>query len=441
MRPRILRALIGLAVLCCSTGTSTGQLLRSGGLKAFVGARLFDGTGRGVVENAVLLIKDGRVVSAGPASRIRIPLDAERVDVAGRTIVPGFVNTHSHVGETLGLTASAENATNANVMSQLALYARYGVTTVVSLGGDHQAGFDVRDVQDTLGLNRARLYVAGPVLDPKTPDEARAQVREAAALGVNIVKIRVDDNLGTTPKMPVPVYQAVIDEAHRQKLRVAAHLFYLEDAKALVSSGADFVAHSVRDADVDDEFIRMLKVRGVCVCPTLTREVSAFVYESTPAFFSDPFFARDADANVLQQLRDPARQEAMRTSAAAMRYKAALDVAMRNLKRLSQAGVRIAFGTDTGPPGRFQGYFEHMEMELMARAGLTPTQILLSATGDGAACAKLEDRVGTLTPGRWGDFVVLDADPLENILNTRTINSVWIAGNRIERKAASATQP
>lgn len=439
--PGTLSIAIGILLITYGSVRPIGQVMRRDGLKAFVGARLFDGTGRGVVPNAVLLVRNGRVVSAGPATRIRVPLDAERIDVAGRTIIPGLVNTHGHVGETLGLTASADNATSANVAAQVALYARYGITTIVSLGGDHQAGFDFRNSQNTVALDRSRLYVAGPVLDPKTVFEARAQVAEVAALGVDVVKIRVDDNLGTTPKMPVPVYQAVIDEAHKRKLRVAVHLFYLEDAKSVVSSGADFIAHSVRDQMVDDELIRMLKARGVCVCPTLTREVSTYVYENPPAFFSDPFFRREADPSVLQQLQEPARQEAMRNSPAAARYKEALGVAMRNLKRLSEQGVRIAFGTDSGPPARFQGYFEHMELELMARAGLTPTQILLSATGDAARCAHLADQVGGLTTGRWADFIVLDADPLTDILNTRTINSVWIAGNRVERKASAPTQP
>jgi imidazolonepropionase-like amidohydrolase len=212
---------------------------------------------------------------------------------------------------------------------------------------------------------------------------------------------------------------------------VAAHIFYLEDAKGVLAAGADFIAHSIRDRDVDDEIIRQLKARDVCLCPTLMREVSAFVYESEPSFFSDPFFLREADASVLALLRDPKRQETTRTSAAAQSYKKALETASRNLERLVQAGVRIAMGTDTGPPGRFQGYFEHMELELMAKAGLTPRQILLSATGDAARCTKLDGKVGTIRPGAAADFVVLARNPLDDIRNTRSIESVWIAGNKV----------
>jgi imidazolonepropionase-like amidohydrolase len=231
--------------------------------------------------------------------------------------------------------------------------------------------------------------------------------------------------------MSPEIYRAVIDEAHRRGLRVAAHLFYLNDAKSLLDAGADFIAHSIRDADVDDAVIAALKKRNVCVCPTLMREVSTFVYESKPPFFSDPFFLKHADRDTVAALQEPARQEAMRKSPAAQRYKAALDMAERNLKKLSDAGVTIAMGTDTGPPARFQGYFEHMELELMAKSGLTPRQVLASATRDAARCMKIDAELGTLQSGKWADFVVLNADPLADIKNSRAIDSVWIAGNKV----------
>jgi imidazolonepropionase-like amidohydrolase len=179
--------------------------------------------------------------------------------------------------------------------------------------------------------------------------------------------------------------------------------------------------------------IAALTARNVCVSPTLMREVSTFVYESMPPFFSDPDFLKHADAQQVARFKDPKVQEAMRTSASAQRYKSALEVAMRNLKKLSDAGVGIAMGTDsgTGLPGRFVGYFEWMELEMMAKAGLTPPRILASATRDAARCLKLEQELGTLEPGKWADFVVLDADPLANISNIRKIDSVWIAGKRI----------
>ena len=436
----ILLSALAVAVLAPTSHSKAQQALPRGGLKAFVNARLIDGMGGPLIAGAVVLVNDGRIQAAGPAARITVPVSAQRVDVDGRVIVPGFINAHGHVGDAQGLKSGPEFNTIENVARQLSLYARYGVTTVFSLGDEGgDATIRVRDGQNTVNLDHARLFVSGPVLNPKTPEEAREQVAASAARGVNIIKIRVDDNLGRTAKMPEPVYRALIEEAHARKLRVAAHLFYLADAKGLLRAGVDFLAHSVRDTDVDAELIGLLKARDVCVCPTLAREVSTFVYETTPSFFTDPFFRREADPAVLEHLSAPERQATVRASASAQQYKVALGVAKRNLKQLSDAGVRIALGTDTGVLGRFQGYFEHMEMDLMTEAGLTPAQILQAATSDAARCMQLAD-VGTLTPGRWADFVVLEGSPLDAIANAHQINSVWIAGNRLERTANTSSQ-
>jgi imidazolonepropionase-like amidohydrolase len=421
-----LRHLLAFAVIGAGL-TSTLASQPSSSTKALTGVRLIDGTDRAPIDNATILVRDGRVAAAG--ANVAIPAGAQRIALAGKTVVPGLINAHGHVGDTVGLAAGRYSAEN--VSRDLRLYAAYGVTTVFSLGGDQAAGFAARNSQATPSLDRARLFVAGPVLAPKTPDEARKLVDDDAAMKVDIVKIRVDDNLGTTPKMTPEIYRAVIDEAHKKGLRVAVHLFYLADAKSALDAGADFIAHSIRDADVDAEVIAALKKRSVCVCPTLMREVSTFVYESTPPFFADPFFQKHADAPTVAALKEPARQEAMKKSPAAQRYKTALEVASRNLKKLSDAGVTIAMGTDTGPPARFQGYFEQMELELMAKAGLTPRQVLASATRDAARCMRIDKDLGTLEAGKWADFVVLNADPLSDIKNTRTIDSVWIAGNRL----------
>jgi len=403
-------------------------------VKVFAGARLIDGTAAAPIENAVLVVRDGKIEAVGPAGRVAVPKGATRVDLAGKTVIPGLINAHGHVGETVGLRSGPELNTRDNVLRQLGLYARYGVTTVFSLGGDGEAGFQLREGGRAATGGRARLYVSGPVITAATPEEARARVDEVAALKPDFVKIRVDDNLGTATRMPPPVYRAVIERARSHGLPVAAHIYYLEDAKGLLEAGVAFIAHSIRDREVDDELIRLLKQRDVCVSPTLMREVSTFTYESEPVFFADPFFLREADPAVLALLRDPKRQEAVRTSRSAQAYKTALEVASRNLKKLADAGVRLAMGTDTGPPARFQGYFEHVELELMAKAGLTPRQILVSATGDAARCMGVAGKIGTLQPGAWADFVVLTGNPLGDIRQTRAIESVWIGGAAVPRK-------
>ena len=404
---------------------------QGGSTQAFLGATVIDGTGAAPIPTAVMLVRDQRVVAIGPGDGMDVPDGATWIDLAGRFIIPGLINAHGHVGSTDGFETGATVNTDTNVARQLALYARYGVTTVVSLGDDREAGFRAREANANAAIDRARLYVAGPVVTANTPAEAQKAVDAAAVLKPDWIKIRVDDNLGTGRKMPPEVYGAVIDRAHEHGLRVAAHVFYLADAKALLRAGVDFLAHSVRDADVDRELVELMKARDVCLSPTLMREVSTFVYESRPAFFDDPFFRRDADPKVLAMLDDPGRQAKMSASRSAQAYKKALEVARRNVKALHEAGVRLAFGTDTGPPARFQGYFEQLELEELVKSGLTPAQALLSATGDAARCTGLADRVGTLQPNRYADFIVLTRNPLDDIRHTRTIQSVWVAGNRV----------
>lgn len=383
--------------------------------RAFTGVTLIDGTGSAPIANATLLVQNGKVVAAGPSARVSIPANAERIALTGKVVMPGLINAHGH----------------ASSVANLETYAAYGVTTVYSLGDETPPVFAARDAQRSTPPRHARVYVAGPVLNPSSQDEARALVARDAELKVDIVKIRVDDNLGTARKMAPDIYRAVIEAAHTRGMRVAAHLYYLDDAKALLAAGADYIAHSVRDVPVDDAFVKALKASGVCYSPTLMREVSTYVFETTPAFLRDSQFLAHANKEWIATVTQPARQEATRTSASAQKYKAQLPVAMKNLKTLHDAGVPIAMGTDTGPVGRFQGYFELMELEMMVDAGLTPAQALQSATRDAARCLRLDSELGTLTPGKWADFVVLDASPLERIANIRRQHAVYVGGERV----------
>jgi imidazolonepropionase-like amidohydrolase len=399
--------------------------------RVFTGARLIDPVTARVTANATVVVRGGRIVAGGPGNTVRTPADSAASDLGGQFVLPGFISAHVHVSDVNGDRPRAY--TEENTLRQLGVFARYGITTVWSLDGERAPAFAARDSQNTPALDRTRLYVAGSAIGAKTPDEARQMVAAVAALKPDVIKIRVDDNLGTAAKMTPDVYRAVIEEAHRRGLRVAAHLFYLDDAKDLLRAGVDIVAHSVRDKDIDDEFIALMKARRVSYCPTLTRDLSTFVYESTPAFFSDPFFLREADRDVVARLQQPAAQEAMRASKTAQGYKAALTVAKRNLKRAADAGVVIVMGTDAGPfPERFQGYFEHLEMQMMVEAGMTTAQVLRAATIDATRAMKM-DGVGELKPGAWADFVSLERNPLQDIRNTRSIGGVWIAGNRVAR--------
>lgn len=418
--------------------TNTAQTTSAETTKAFVGAQILTEAGKPALKNGVLLVRGGKVIAVGPTTSVRVPAEAEIINLADKYIIPGLISAHVHVSDVQGLRPPAY--TEENALRQLGVFARYGITTVWSLGGEKEPAFRLRDAQNTAALERTRLYLAGDVITGKTPEEARQMVAKVAATKPDVIKIRVDDNLGTSAKMTPEVYRAVIAAAHRLGLRVAAHIFYLEDAKELLRAGADVIAHSVRDKEIDAEFIALMKKRNIPYCPTLTREISTFIYETTPAFFADPFFLREADRDVVAQLQEPQRQAALQKSATAQGYKAALPTAKRNLKKAADAGLLIALGTDAGPfANRFQGYFEHLEMEMMAEAGMTPAQILRSATTDAARTMKVSG-IGALTKNAWADFVVLSQDPAKNIRHTRSIASVWIAGNKIKGSEPSPAQ-
>jgi len=425
----------GVAIKIVCAGATTICLVLTamsalGAPLALTNARIIDGTGAAPIENGTLIINAGRIIAVGATGNIVIPADAEQQSLAGKTITPGFINSHGHVGAVRGLEAGHYN--RENLLRQLDLYARYGVTTVISLGDDEAEGFALRAQQNTPELDRARLFVAGPVLSAQSPEEAHALVDETAGLSPDFIKIRVDDNLGRTPKMSPEIYQAFSDRADHHDIPLAVHTYYLQDTKNLIRAGADFIAHSVRDVHVDGEFIDLMRTGNLCYSPTLTRELSTYVYESEPAFFTDPFFLANADPQVVETLRDPERQQRLQNSVAAQQYKASLPIAMANVKMLADAGVQIAMGTDSGPPARFQGYFEHLEMWMMQDAGMSPMQILQAATGGAAECMGLRE-TGTLETGKWADMLIMGDDPAQDIRNTRSLEQVWIAGKPVHR--------
>jgi imidazolonepropionase-like amidohydrolase len=268
----------------------------------------------------------------------------------------------------------------------------------------------------------------GVPFEVETVEQVKKDVAFLAGKKVDLVKIWVDDHFGREQKIPLDLSQAIIKAAAAHNLKVGAHIFYLEDAQNLIDRGLFALLHSVRDKEVDDRLIQTMKKRGAWMAAaTLTRELSSFVYAKPPQWLDDPFFTRSVSSDVTQTLKAPGQKAV----GADPRYSTALDVAKRNLKKLVDAGVKYGFGTDTGPPGRFPGYFEHLEMQLMADAGLTPTQIIQAATKNGAEFLGVSKDLGTLENGKWADLIVLGRNPLDNIQNTRSIEMVLIAGKKV----------
>jgi imidazolonepropionase-like amidohydrolase len=412
------------------------------------GARLIDGTGRPVRDNAALVIEGDRITAVGTTGKLARPKGARVIDVHGRTIMPGLISAHSHVGLVTGTANRADAYTREAVEHAAVLYEQYGVTSVVTLGLNRDLVFELRDQQKQGKFPGASIFTAGrgigapggPPPQPVAPDqiyraatvdEARAQVRELAGHHVDLVKIWVDDNFGKLAKMQPDVYGAVIDECHKHGLRVAAHVFYLADAKALVAAGVDVLAHSVRDLPVDAELVRALKSRGVFYIPTLSVDESFFVFAEQPQVLDDEFFKRAVSPELVQMFQSQAYRDKVKANPSVPKEKAAFAVAQGNLKTLHAAGVHVAFGTDSGAnPERIPGWGEHHELELMVRAGLSPMDAIVAATQTSAAVIKASDR-GTLEAGKRADFLVLAADPTADIRNTRQLVSVWHGGREI----------
>jgi imidazolonepropionase-like amidohydrolase len=404
----------------------------AGGVVALTGARVIDGTGRAPIEQATVIVApNGRVQAVGPASSVQVPAGATRVDLAGKTIMPGMINAHAHLNYFKEMGGPVRD----QLVRRLRTYAEYGVTSAVSLGSteaDELEGIKLRDEQSHGTLDRARFSTGGLNAVGKTPDEARKSVDRLADLKVDIIKFHIN---GTPNDMNQETWSAIIDESHKKGLRAAVHIFYLKDAQASIDKGVDVIAHSVRDQAVTPQLITSLKTKNIGYIPTITRDLSVFVYESKPAFFDDPFFRRGMGIyrQEVETLSDPTRQEKVRNDQQAQAIKPAMEQGMKNLKTLSDAGVTIAMGTDSGAqgnPGRWQGYFEHVELEYMVKAGMTPMQTIVAATSGSAKVMKLDD-VGSIQAGKQADLLVLNANPLTDIKGTRQIHSVWIGGRQL----------
>ena len=445
MRNRwLLGAVAALMVGGCNAASSGSE---GQDVQAYTNFTLIDGTGGAAVENAGMLIEDGRIAWIGPAGQLELPDGVEPTDLTGKYVIPGLMDLHVHLGNVVDLNQDKANYSRESVEKDLNTYASYGVTTVLSMGTDQDLIFDIRNAQREGRPETTRVYTAGQGLvfeggygglagvnnQVATVDEAAAEVNAQADKGVDIVKFWMDDELGTMPKMPYDMSEAIIDTAHERGLRVAAHIFYLADAKELVEQGVDALAHAVRDRPVDQELIVAMKANGVWqVAETLSREASMFAYGEPAPFLDDPFFRRSVSEETLRQLASRERQSSVSSGPYFHDYPEFLETAQANYKRLADGGVDFAFGTDSGPPGRFPGYFAHWELKLMVDSGFTPAEALHAATGRAAEFLQAED-LGTLESSHWADFVVLDADPLADILNSRAINSVYIAGRKVQQ--------
>jgi imidazolonepropionase-like amidohydrolase len=436
----VVGALVGLTAAAVSGQPPTVTL--------FEGARLILGDGRPPIERGAILVQKGRVTAAGERGAVTAPPAAVRVDLSGKTVMPAIVNAHVHLGFQRGAVFAAESYTRENIVDQLNRYAFAGVAAVLSLGTDPSPIPDaIRADQRAGTLGGALFRMAGRGLAPpdagpanaamkpsaygvRTEEEARSAVREQAARGVDVIKIWVDDRNGSVPKLSPELARAVIDEGHKHKLKVIAHIFYLDDAKWLARARIDGFAHLVRDREADDELVALMRDNGVVIIPNMAISQNG-TYAAPPDWLNDPLFRAVTPAEDAERIR---ASFSGRTAQGVERATATFRGMERSVARMKAAGVKFAFGTDAGAVrDHVHAFTDHRELDIMVRAGLTPMEAITAATRGSAELAGLTDR-GALTPGKSADFIVLDGNPLEDIRNTRRIARVYLRGAQVDRE-------
>ena len=411
----------------------------------FEGARLIVGDRTPVIENSAFLVEGDSFTWVGRKGERQPPAGATRIDLAGKTVIPGLIDGHNHVGlvnEKDGSNRKA-NYTRDNLIDQLQRYAYYGTAAAMSMGleANPDVAFALRDSVTpnaaqflTVGKGIAATSMGGPTGEARlgipygaaTPDEGRQHVRELQARKVHFVKIWVDDRDATVPKLKPEVYRAIIDEAHKHGMEVLAHLSRtsaLSDAKDLLRAGIDGFVHTVRDRDVDDEYIALVKAHPrVWTGPNMPNPGE-----------SDEEIAVLAETLPVSTIAGLRKQLAQR-AAAGNPPNALFDLHCRNLKRIHEAGMTIGLGTD----GTGDGFGVHQQMEYYVRcAGFTPAQAIEAATSINARLMGLT-RMGTVAAGKEATFVVLSANPIERITNSRRIDTVYLRGAAVDRAALRA---
>jgi len=413
----------------------------------FEGARLVVGDGTAAIEDSAFVVEQGRFTQVGRRGAIQVPQGAARIDLTGKTVIPALVDGHSHIGYQKGTSTSVKNYTRENILDHMYRFAYYGIAASQAMGSDFgDMPYAVRsDILAGKYPDAARFETAGRGLAPlseiaadnmrhaaylvTTEEGARAEVRELASRGVTLVKtwVRAD------PKMSPELFAALIDEAHRNNLRVAVHATDPTDAKALLRAGIDVFAHMLED--VDDELIALFKQHpNAVVLPSLAapRLSTGYAPWLDPL---DPLLAVTQPADHIKLFRD---RVAKTTDAQRKRALEAWDKQAKGVMRLKAAGVKLGLGTDGGGQnGGYVGWTAHAELENLVAAGMTPMDVITIATRNTAEILRIEE-LGSVSVGKSADFDVLDANPLDNITNSRKISRVYLRGHEVDRARLAA---
>ena len=447
--PRLLLTSLLITVACSSPDPSSpaGSAVApttpaDDGVFLFEGARLIVGDTTAPIESSAFVVQGDTIRRVGRKGEFEVPADATRVDLTGKTVIPALISAHMHVGLLNGNDFGQEAYTRDTIVEHLRRYAYYGLGAVFSAGTDvGPLSFEIRDelLQDASRLLTAGRGMATPDGGPgfrsiantsypiTSAEEGRQRVRELSAMGSPAVKIWVDDRGGRVKKLTPDIYRPIIEEAHELGLLALAHVYYLDDAHELVDAGIDGFMHLVRDEVMDDALIAKMKAGNVFAAANIGGTHRGGLTE-LPAD-SIALLSETVSTDIVQtyqamlQGKDPKALAARR---------ATYEKMAQSLDKLNAAGITIVLGGDTGIPGAWHGWAEHYELETMVAAGMSPAQVIVASTSAPAAVLKLDD-MGTVAEGKSADFIVLDANPLENISNTQRISAIYLRGKRLDR--------
>ncbi len=454
MMRRLMVSMTALMLVGASLHPSpTAQRSGDGKATLFTGARLITDGDKPPIEDSSFLVEGDKIVRVGKRSDVQAPAGALRVDLSGKTVIPALVNAHGHVGFQKDASFEKANYTRESIVNQLKQYAYFGVGAVMTAGtdaGDISYQLRAQPVPGAALLRTAGRGFAMPSAGPggaamrdapygvTSEDGARKDVQEIAAKKPDLIKIWVDDRGGSVQKLTPTLYRAIIDEAHRHKIRVMAHVFYLIDARDLVEAGVDGFLHSVRDAEMDDALVARMRQKHVYITPNLSINGRGIATQQPP-WFDDPILAQVFSPAAIALARPSQNQNANagRGRGNAANQPSSYEMQIRSLTKLNRAGVTIALGDDSGIQNSYPGYAALQQLERMAESGMTPQQVLVAATRTAADVLGLTD-MGSIAPGKSASFVVLDANPLDNLANARKISKVYLRGQEIDRAALRA---
>ena len=443
------RLIIVASALLVAGACSSASVDPRSGVTLFEGARLILGDESAPIESSAFLVEGTTFTQVGRKGDVAAPDGARRVDLTGKTVMPAIIDAHGHLGYRRGASFTADNYTRENILDHLQRFAYHGVAAVMSMGAERPLGYALRDELRAAPAPNAALFLtagqglampnAGPAPPMRdapygvsTDAEARKAVRELHARQVDgYVKIWVDDREGTVKKLPEVVYAAAIDEAHALGLLTVTHTFELADVKAIVRAGIDGLAHPPWRSGkaVDEELLGLVKARpNLFVLLTLWSARNE-IFGRRPVWMDDPLLRETFTTEEIAMLENPAVG-----GDAQAKWKA--GVVPQGIAALKAAGVRFGLGDDAGGTrGAFYfGFGSHIEMASMVEAGLTPAEAITAATRNSAGILKL-DTLGTVAVGKSADFIVLDANPLDDINNTRRIADVYLRGSAVDRAA------